>query len=147
MDGLLSLARADAAEASPASVDLNEVVRGRFAAWAARAEAIDVALQLDVPVGLRAAATPGSLDQVLDNLLANALVASPQGGRVSVRATRVETFVELHVADEGPGLTARAASPRLRPLLARWADVAGNGTGPGYRPPTRDGGRRRARAS
>ncbi len=105
VDGLLSLARADATEASPASVDLNEVVRGRFAAWAARAEAIDVALQLDVPVGLRAAATPGSLDQVLDNLLANALVASPQGGRVSVRATRVETFVELHVADEGPGLT------------------------------------------
>ena len=88
MDGLLSLARADAIEASPASVDLHDAVRSRFAAWAARAETTDVTLELDVPAGLRAEATPGSLDQVLDNLLANALAVSPHGRRITVGGYR-----------------------------------------------------------
>ena len=128
VDGLLSLARADAIEASPVSVDLHDAVRSRFAAWAARAEMTDVTLELDVPAGLRAEATPGSLDQVLDNLLANAFAASPQGGRISVRGLRAERFVELHVADEGPGLT---VEQRARAFDRFWRDGPSSGTGLG----------------
>ena len=128
VDELLSLARADAIEASPVSVDLHDAVRSRFAAWAARAEMTDVTLELDVPSGLRAEATPGSLDQVLDNLLANAFAASPQGGRISVRGLRAERFVELHVADEGPGLT---VEQRARAFDRFWRDGPSSGTGLG----------------
>ena len=128
VDGLLSLARADAIEASPVSVDLHDAVRSRFAAWAARAEMTDVTLELDVPAGLRAEATPGSLDQVLDNLLANALAVSPQGSRISVRGLRAERFVELHVADEGPGLT---AEQRARAFDRFWRESPSSGTGLG----------------
>jgi signal transduction histidine kinase len=128
VDGLLSLARADAIEASPISVDLHDAVRSRFAAWAARAEMTDVTLELDVPAGLRAEATPDSLDQVLDNLLANALAVSPQGGRISARGLRAERFVELHVADEGPGLT---AEQRARAFDRFWREGPSSGTGLG----------------
>jgi signal transduction histidine kinase len=141
VDGLLSLARADAVEASPVGVDLHDVVKGRFAAWAARAEAAGVALHADVPVGLHAVATPGSLDQVLDNLLANALAVSPRGGRVTAWATSVETFVELHVADEGPGMT---REQRARALDRFWRGGQSQGTGLGLaiarRLVTADGG-------
>lgn len=128
VDGLLSLAGADAIEASPVSVDLHDAVRSRLAAWAARAEMTDVTLELDVPAGLRAEATPDSLDQVLDNLLANALAVSPQGGRISVRGLRAERFVELHVADEGPGLT---AGQRARAFDRFWREGPSSGTGLG----------------
>jgi signal transduction histidine kinase len=128
VDGLLSLARADAIEASPVSVDLHDAVRSRFAAWAARAERTEVTLELDVPTGLRAEATPGSLDQVLDNLVANAMAVSPRGSRISVRGLRAERFVELHVTDEGPGLT---ADQRARAFDRFWRESPSSGTGLG----------------
>ena len=45
------------------------------------------------------------LAQVLDNLLSNALRYSPDGGRVSISARRVDDGVRLSITDEGPGLT------------------------------------------
>ncbi len=45
------------------------------------------------------------LAQVLDNLLSNALRYSPDGGRVSISARRVDEGVRLSITDEGPGLT------------------------------------------
>ena len=73
--------------------------------------------QLDGPLPVRAA--PGRLAQVLDNLLANALEASPDGGTVTLSARADSPWVELHLSDEGPGLSPGAARARLRPLLAR----------------------------
>jgi signal transduction histidine kinase len=43
---------------------------------------------------------------VLDNLLSNALDVSPPGARIRLGARRDAEWVELHVVDEGPGLTA-----------------------------------------
>ena len=55
-----------------------------------------------------ASVTPGSLEQVLDNLIANAVDVSPGGGTVtlSVGACEVDEgeWVEVHVVDEGPGM-------------------------------------------
>jgi signal transduction histidine kinase len=42
---------------------------------------------------------------VLDNLLANALEVSPAGSAITITAARAGGFAELHVADEGPGMT------------------------------------------
>jgi signal transduction histidine kinase len=141
VDGLLSLARADAIEASPIGVDLHDAVANRFAAWAARAEAIGVTLERDVPAELHAMATPSSLDQVLDNLLANALAVSPPAGRITVRAVEAKSYVELHVADEGPGLV---AEQRARALDRFWRRGPSSGTGLGlaiaHRLVTADGG-------
>ncbi len=49
---------------------------------------------------------PGDVDQILDNLLANALDASPEGGRIRVELVGTEPgWLELHVIDEGPGMS------------------------------------------
>ncbi len=72
----------------------------------------------------------GALEQILDNLLANALDAAPGGWPSPSRSTERDGWVELHVVDQGPGMDDRAARAGLRPLLAGTGSVAG-GTGLG----------------
>jgi signal transduction histidine kinase/DNA-binding response OmpR family regulator len=47
---------------------------------------------------------PDRLQQVLWNLLSNAVKFTPRGGRVSVRITRAESFLEIIVVDDGQGI-------------------------------------------
>ncbi len=47
---------------------------------------------------------PDRLQQVVWNLLSNAIKFTPKGGRVIVRTERVNSHVEMIVADNGPGL-------------------------------------------
>jgi signal transduction histidine kinase len=103
--GLLALARADAGSEPPERVDATALLRERVEAWLPLADEQGVALvaDLDGPLAVRAA--PGRLAQVLDNLLSNALEASPAGGTVTLSALAQPPWVELHLVDEGPGLT------------------------------------------
>ena len=54
---------------------------------------------------LFAAVTAGRIEQILDNLLANALDVSPAGSSVDVAAARSGMWVEIAVRDRGPGMT------------------------------------------
>ena len=107
VNGLLALARAEATVATPEPVRIAEVVGDRFAAWRAAAEERGVRLDFssDDP-RLRALTSPGHLEQVLDNVLSNALEVSPDDGTISVRSTREDGNVVVEVVDDGPGLPA-----------------------------------------
>jgi signal transduction histidine kinase len=127
--GLLTLARADAGSEPPERVDATALLRERVEAWLPLADEQEVALvaQLNGPLAVRAA--PGRLAQVLDNLLSNALEASPAGGTVTLSALAVSPWVELHLADEGPGLT---PEQRARAFDRFWrAGSGGGGSGLG----------------
>jgi signal transduction histidine kinase len=108
VDGLLELARAEASSAPSEPVDVGALAHGRIDAWSALAAERDVGLLADVeePLGVRSA--PGRLEQVLDNLLNNALEVAPTGSVVRITARRVPAGVELTVLDAGPGMTAEA---------------------------------------
>jgi signal transduction histidine kinase len=66
---------------------------------------IEVPIEVEVPSGLAVTADPGRLQQVLRNLLVNALRHTPAGGSVRILAEPMEGGrVEITVADDGPGI-------------------------------------------
>jgi signal transduction histidine kinase len=105
VDGLLTLARADRAASAPVDLDLAAAIEERVDAWSALAAEQDV--QLDVRLDGRpyARVTPGRIEQVLDNLLANALDVAPAGSSVDVRAMRADGWIEIRISDRGPGMS------------------------------------------
>ncbi|HEX8293113.1 MAG TPA: PAS domain S-box protein [Pyrinomonadaceae bacterium] len=69
------------------------------------AEAKGVRLQKVVDTGVETVmGDPARLQQVVWNLLTNAVKFTPRGGRVQVRLERVNSHVEIAVADTGEGI-------------------------------------------
>jgi signal transduction histidine kinase len=107
VDGLLALARAERAKPVGELVDVSAIVEERYEAWAPLAAERGIDLQVDVNGGtpVEAMAVPGHLDQILDNLIDNAIDATPQGRGVRLRVSRARNSAEVHVVDDGPGMT------------------------------------------
>jgi signal transduction histidine kinase len=106
VDGLLHLARAEQSTSAPVAVSVDDVIDGRCDAWEAFAAEKHVHIDTDVEGSPAARATPGRLEQVVDNLLNNALEVAPEGSAVCVAARERGDWVELRVSDEGPGMSA-----------------------------------------
>ncbi|WP_051246854.1 sensor histidine kinase [Nocardioides halotolerans] len=90
-------------------VDLVALVRDVGDSVRAEAAAADVKVRLDLPAGpLLVSGDPGELEDLVGNLLSNALKYSDAGGSVTATAQRVvqggTAYVELCVADEGIGI-------------------------------------------
>ena len=130
VDGLLALARVEAGPSAPVPIDLTAVVDGRRDAWSALAAERRVRLVgtgHDASGGqLFVRSTPGVLEQVLDNVLNNALDVAPEASVVTIGASARDRTVELTVADEGVGMT---AEQRERAFDRFWR--SGDPTAPG----------------
>jgi len=140
VDGLLAVARAENVLPQPRAIDVAEVAHERVAAWLPVAE--------DRGIELTARGTEvvgwigeGHLEQVLDNLIANALDALSPGNQISVTASDTADGVRIVVADNGPGMT---AEERERAFL-RFTSNSPGGFGLGlaivHRLTTSNGGR------
>jgi signal transduction histidine kinase/CheY-like chemotaxis protein len=86
---------------------LDEVIHSALDAvrQSAAAKGIRLHTLLDSAIGL-VRGDPNRLQQVLWNLLANAVKFTPKGGRVQVVLERVNSHVEIVVEDSGVGITA-----------------------------------------
>jgi signal transduction histidine kinase len=124
VDGLLVLARLDANAGLAGHVELSSIVADRLAAWTPRARDLDVQLVANTASGGTVRASEEGLRQVLDNLIENALEASPVGGVVTVTAKDNE----LRIRDHGPGLT---SEQRERAFDRFWRARSGPGSGLG----------------
>ncbi len=86
-------------------VNVAEVIDAAIAAVAPAAEAKGVRLKkvLD-PLAGRVSGDPARLQQIVWNLLTNAVKFTPKGGRVQVLLERVNSHVEISVIDSGVGI-------------------------------------------
>lgn len=103
-----------------------DTARDRLAARSAR-------LVIDVPPDLAALADADGLEQVLDNLVDNAIKYGRQGGEVRIAARRDGEAVVIAIEDDGPGI-AREHLPRIferfyRVDAGRSREVGGAGLG------------------
>jgi PAS domain S-box-containing protein len=83
---------------------LDEVVGEAIETIRPAAEAKGIALDVTTEPGLMITADRDRLQQVLWNLLSNAVKFTPSGGRVSVRAARVDGTAAVDVQDTGIGI-------------------------------------------
>jgi signal transduction histidine kinase len=133
VDGLLAVARAENVVPVPIAVDLAEVARERVVAWHPVADDRGISLEARVggPARPRASVLAwlgeGHLEQVLDNLFANALEALSAGSHVTVTTAVTTAGAQITVADDGPGMN---AEDRERAFL-RFSTSNPNGTGLG----------------
>jgi signal transduction histidine kinase len=109
VDGLLAVAGAEAAVASPRTVDVAAVCAERVGSW--EPLAAERGIRLDLRNGAHSPTwiTPGHLEQILDNVLANALDALAAGGTIRLDVTASDTTTTVRIADDGPGM-----DPELR---------------------------------
>ena len=127
VNGLLAVARAEHTTAAPVLIAVDAVVTSRVAAWrpAAEEHGITVTARVDDPVRVRLG--DGQLEQILDNLLANALDALAPGGSIVMSAGQAGGRARITVADDGPGMTAG----QKRAAFRRFATGSAGGTGLG----------------
>jgi signal transduction histidine kinase len=115
VETLLAMAGLEEHATAREPVDLDRCARERAATWGPLFASRGCRLTLAGERAGPALAVPGSVEQILDNLLSNALRVSGPGQEVRletrlVRASRRATrearsvWAELHVIDEGPGL-------------------------------------------
>jgi signal transduction histidine kinase len=128
VDALLALARADARALPVGRLELVALVRERADAWNALAEERGVRLAAVAGKPVAAHAAEERVRQVLDNLVENAVEASPHGGTVTVEARAAPPWVELRVRDEGPGMS---IEERERAFDRFWRARGGEGSGLG----------------
>jgi signal transduction histidine kinase len=126
---LLRLATADRPPPSE-PVNLSDTARDRVDIWGAIADENRVALSFDArDPAIWALAAPGAVEQVLDNLLENAIRASPPDSTIAVSVRHEDGVARVDVADSGEGLSdvdKRHAVERF------WrADASTEGTGLG----------------
>ncbi|MDL5202857.1 HAMP domain-containing sensor histidine kinase [Streptomyces sp. ALI-76-A] len=107
VNGLLVLARAEAKVTAAEPLPVRDIVDERLTVWrpAADERGVTIALRESIDGRLLVMASPGALDQVLDNVFSNALEVSPDGGTITVRAEARGDEVVLSVLDEGPGMS------------------------------------------
>jgi signal transduction histidine kinase len=127
VDGLLAVARAENVVPRPVPVGVREVITERVDAWVPVAAERGVPIDTVVPRRLNALLGEGYLEQILDNLLANALDATGAGHRVIVSAMATAEGIRVTVADDGPGMS-QAERDRA---FHRFASGSSSGTGLG----------------
>ena len=136
VDDVLSLARL---EGPGLELDLTSVrpalfLRGIMRDWEKKFAAKSLAVELDASDDLPPLqADEARLQEVIYNLLDNAVKYSPAGGKISVRASNDDRQVTFSVSDNGPGIPARDL-PRIferfyRADKARHRELGGTGLG------------------
>jgi signal transduction histidine kinase len=130
IEGLLLLSRAENAPVELETVNVGEIARDRAEYWRPLAQERSVTIEVDAAASILARAVAGGVEQIVDNLVDNALDVSPPSSTLRLVVHAVDGSVEIHVIDEGDGLT---PDERERAFERFWraegAPVGGSGLG------------------
>ena len=110
-------------------VDLNEGIESTVNIVRGRARAKKVEISLDLGRLPAVACYPARINQVIMNLLANAIDACGEGGTVKLCSRRVDGGVEIEVTDDGRGVDPSIRERLFQPFVT--TKPPGEGTGLG----------------
>jgi signal transduction histidine kinase len=130
VDGLLLLARDDGDANVSTPVDVARVAHERAEIWQEVVAERGATIAVDAPDAAWALAVTDGVEQLVDNLVDNALAVTPSGAPIVIRVETSPSEVALHVIDRGPGLDAEARA-RAFDRFWRAPDAAPGGSGLG----------------
>ena len=104
----LSLAESGELPLHREPVDVADLLADVATSFGPQAESggVDLAVETEPREPLTVDGDPGRLDQILSNLVSNAIRHTPEGGRVTLRAGRDGDRICITVADTGDGIAA-----------------------------------------
>jgi signal transduction histidine kinase len=105
LDSLLALARAERGQVEAEVVDAAATAAERVNAWRQLASRRNIHLRLSGLTEANVLAVPTAVGQTLDALIDNALKFAGNDATVEVRVKETCDHVEIHVIDDGPGLS------------------------------------------
>ena len=105
VEGLLAIARSEGGSHDVVPVDLAVLALDRVENWRALAEERGVTIAYEGPEHAVGSALSSAPEQILDNLVDNAIAHSPNGTAVLVRVREHKDDIELAVIDAGTGMT------------------------------------------
>ncbi len=114
------------------ALSVHDAIRQAWSRLQGAADAQGVRLTVDIEPALRVNADPRGLEQVLSQLLSNAVKYNRPGGHIEVRARAVGPTLRLTVQDQGPGLSPQELAQLFQPFERGTADrrrVPGTGLG------------------
>lgn len=130
MDDLLDVTRIDldALKLKLERVILQTAIEGAVSLLARAASTRQQEVRVIVPeVAIALEADPVRLDQILRNLLENAIKYTPPGGHISVTATVEGKMAAVRIVDDGDGMTAETL-PRIFEMFTRDAKAMDSAT-------------------
>lgn len=132
LNNLLDLTRLDAGKVRPVwrDVDVLAAVRRAISGLQPAAESKRIAIAAECPGSPALRTDPVRLEQILVNLLSNAVRHSPEGERVALRVEAADSEVSFHVVDHGPGVPPELQTRIFEPF-ERFDPHSGLGTGLG----------------
>jgi signal transduction histidine kinase len=110
-----------------ATCDARTVIEEVVGVLRHEAERRGITLQTDVTVDSRIAAAADGLNDIVSNLVVNALEATPRGGHVSVSAVENGNGCVLTVEDDGSGIAPGTREKILRPFFTTKTQGTGLG--------------------
>ncbi|MCA9172691.1 MAG: ATP-binding protein, partial [Planctomycetales bacterium] len=125
--GLRNFARLD--EATFQTADIDEGIRQTLMILREPARDANVTLTMDLALERPHPCFPAKLNQVVLNLVNNAIDACSSGGRVTVRSRELGESVEIAVIDDGHGISSEHMSKIFDPFFT--TKPVGKGTGLG----------------
>jgi two-component system phosphate regulon sensor histidine kinase PhoR len=111
-EDLLILSRAESQAPEKLPFDLSELVGEVIERFESQAEKASIQMTSDFSPGLEITANRDQIEQVVLNLVDNAIKYTPAGGRVAVTADQMNGTVSVHVTDTGIGIMSKDV-PRI----------------------------------
>lgn len=114
VEGVLDLARP--APRPVVEVDVGRLLAAVRSLHAGRLAATGGEVHVEAEPAVVVRVDEGDLTRAVDNMVRNAVEASPEGGSVWLRARRSPRGVEISVEDRGPGFNAEARAKAFHPF-------------------------------
>ena len=131
IDNLINLTQFETRELRRTTVDVTFIARTAADSAGATARERQISVVMNGERDTIATGDSWAIRRILDNLLANAVLASPAGGTVSVAVSRGEGTVTASVSDSGRGLPPGLSEALLMdaPAIGDYAWPAAGGIG------------------